>query len=305
MKKLSFVLAVCLLASCFTLFASAADDFDVVVIDGVPCVKDEIILFTNVFYDPDDYTDAEGSEFLGICIVKLKALFTCKTDEELKAWQDKVGDLYSYCVTIDGKIPLKEAIKVLSEQETVLEADINGIIYLDDELDTYTASESPINESNVDEIKLSDAFVSSVFELTFEEELDVSQFGGEEKGYLFGVGVEQIEKNDSESGFSYIVTVDGRIPNGLVKTIFEGADGVLSVTKFTTYGNGDVNNDGTVDSFDYILVKRLCQATYRGFLSQLGKADVNLDGTVDKFDYILVKRHVLGTYEIIGGQIIP
>lgn len=305
MKKTSIALVICLLISCLTSFVVSADDFDVVVIDGVPCVKDEVVLSTNVFYDPDDYTNAEGTEFLGIRIVKLKALFPCKTDEELKAWQEKVGDLYLYCVKTDGKIPLKDAIKALSEQKTVLAADVNAIIDLDDELDTYTASESPINESNVDEIKASDSFVSSVFELTFEEELDVSQFGGEEKGYLFGVGVEQIEKNDSESGFSYIVTVDGRIPNGLVKTIFEGADGVLSVTAFTTYGNGDVNNDGTVDSFDYILVKRLCQATYRGFLSQLGKADVNLDGTVDKYDYILVKRHVFGTYEIIGGQIIP
>ena len=298
MRKLCFVLVICLLASCFTLFASAADDWEEVIVDGVPCLKDEVVLSTNVFYDPDDYTNAEGTEFLGIRIVKLEALFPCETDEELKAWQEKMGDLYLYCVKTDGKIPLKDAIKVLSEQKTVLEADVNAIIYPEDEFDTYIASESPINESNVDEIKVRDSFVSSVFELTLEEELDVSQFGGEEKGYLFGVGIEQIEKTDSESGFSYTVTVDGKIANAIVKRVFEGADGVLSVTAFTTYGNGDVNGDGTVDSFDYILVKRLCQATYRGKLSQLGKADVNLDGTVDKYDYILVKRHVLGTYKI-------
>lgn len=301
MRKLCFVLVICLLASCFTLFASAADDWEEVIVDGVPCLKDEVVLSTNVFYDPDDYTNAEGTEFLGIRIVKLEALFPCKTDEELKAWQEKMGDLYLYCVKTDGKIPLKDAIKLLSEQEAVLEADVNAIIYPEDS-ETYIASESPINESNVDEIKLSDTFVSSVFELTFEEELDVSQFGGEEKGYLFGVGVEKI---DPVIGFSYLVTVDGKIANAIVKRVFEDADGVLSVTAFTTYGNGDVNGDGKVDSFDYILVKRLCQATYRGKLSQLGKADVNADGTVDKYDYILVKRHVLGTYEIIGGQIIP
>ena len=300
MRNLCFGLVICILASCLVMFAGAEEDFDVVVIDGVPCVKDEVVLSTNVFYDPDDYTNAEGTEFLGIRIVKLKALFPCKTDEELKAWQEKMGDLYPYCVKTDGKISLKDAIKALSEQKTVLAADVNAIIEPEDS-ETYIASESPINESNVDEIKLRDSFVSSVFELTFEEELDVSQFDGEEKGYLFGVGIEQIEKTDSESGFSYTVTVDGKIANAIVKRVFEGADGVLSVTAFTTYGNGDVNNDGTVDSFDYILVKRLCQATYRGFLSQLGKADVNADGTVDKYDYILVKRHVLGTYEIIGG----
>ena len=304
MKKTSIALVICLLISCLTSFVVSADDFDVVVIDGVPCVKDEVVLSTNVFYDPDDYTNAEGTEFLGVRIVKLKALFPCKTDEELKAWQEKVGDLYPYCATIDGEISLEDAIKVLSEQKTVLEAGLNAVIYPEDS-ETYIASESPINESNVDEIKLSDSFVSSVFELTFEEELDVSQFDGEEKGYLFGVGIEQIEKTDSESGFSYTVTVDGKVANAIVKRVFEGADGVLSVTAFTTYGNGDVNNDGTVDSFDYILVKRLCQATYRGFLSQLGKADVDLDGTVDKYDYILVKRHVLGTYTIDNEQIIP
>ena len=97
MRKLCFVLAVCLLASCFTLFASAADDWEAVIVDGIPCLKDEVVLSTNVFYDPDDYTNAEGTEFLGIRIVKLKALFPCETDEELKAWQEKMGDLYLYC----------------------------------------------------------------------------------------------------------------------------------------------------------------------------------------------------------------
>ncbi len=305
MKKICFVLVLCLLVSCFTTFVSAEDDFEVVIIDGIPCVKDEIVLLTNVFCDPDDYTNAEGTEFLGICIVELRALFSCKTNEELKAWQEKMGDLYPYCVKTDGKISLKDAIKVLSEQETVSAAELNAISWIDEiEFGTFTASESPVDESNVEEARVGDWLIAPKFIITTETELDMMQFGGEEKGYLYGVGIETVEQIESEDGFSYLVTVDTTIPYSIVKQAFESAEGVLSVKAFSTYGNGDVNKDGVIDKFDYILVKRLCLGTYRGLISQLGISDINLDGTVDKFDYILVKRNVLGTYKIADAMAI-
>ena len=59
---------------------------------------------------------------------------------------------------------------------------------------------------------------------------------------------------------------------------------------------GDVDNDGDVDSIDYLFIKRYCLNTYDLDEDALTRADINKDGSVDTVDYLLVKRIVLGTY---------
>ena len=61
---------------------------------------------------------------------------------------------------------------------------------------------------------------------------------------------------------------------------------------------GDVNNDGTIDQFDYILVKRHYFETRLLTDDELLRADVNIDGVIDQFDYILISRHYFGSYVI-------
>ncbi len=61
---------------------------------------------------------------------------------------------------------------------------------------------------------------------------------------------------------------------------------------------GDVNNDGTIDQYDYILVKRHYFETRILTDDEMTRADVNKDETVDQFDYILIARHYFGTFEI-------
>lgn len=63
---------------------------------------------------------------------------------------------------------------------------------------------------------------------------------------------------------------------------------------------GDVNGDGEIDKYDYILVKRSVLGTIELDEDQLVAADVNKKDGVEKYDYILVKRYVLGTYKIEG-----
>ena len=63
---------------------------------------------------------------------------------------------------------------------------------------------------------------------------------------------------------------------------------------------GDVNADGAIDQFDYILVKRHYFETRLLTDDELPRADVNQDGAIDQFDYILIKRHYFGTF-VIGG----
>ncbi|MBR6563777.1 MAG: discoidin domain-containing protein, partial [Clostridia bacterium] len=65
-------------------------------------------------------------------------------------------------------------------------------------------------------------------------------------------------------------------------------------------GSGDVNNDGTINQYDYILVKRHYFGTRLLTDDEMSRADANADGTVNQFDYILICRHYFGTY-VIGG----
>ncbi len=61
---------------------------------------------------------------------------------------------------------------------------------------------------------------------------------------------------------------------------------------------GDVNNDGKIDQYDYILVKRHYFETRVLSESEALRADVNKDGKVDQYDYILIARHYFGTFVI-------
>ena len=61
---------------------------------------------------------------------------------------------------------------------------------------------------------------------------------------------------------------------------------------------GDVNADGAINQYDYILVKRHYFGTRLLSDSEIKPADVNGDGEVNQYDYILIKRHYFGTYTI-------
>lgn len=64
------------------------------------------------------------------------------------------------------------------------------------------------------------------------------------------------------------------------------------------YKLGDVNNNGEIEKYDYILVKRAAMGTVGLDEAQKLAADVNKGGAVEKYDYILIKRHVMNTYLI-------
>ena len=68
---------------------------------------------------------------------------------------------------------------------------------------------------------------------------------------------------------------------------------------------GDVNMDGAIDQFDYILIKRAYFETIELNDAQKELADVNADGVIDQFDYILVKRHYFETFKIEGVVEVP
>ncbi len=61
---------------------------------------------------------------------------------------------------------------------------------------------------------------------------------------------------------------------------------------------GDVDGNGAIDQFDYLLVKRAYFNTYALTADEENRADVDQSGEVDQMDYLYIKRHYFNTYVI-------
>ena len=87
--------------------------------------------------------------------------------------------------------------------------------------------------------------------------------------------------------------ISGLALNGLAKT--EDAFGE-DPTAYDEVLYGDVNQDGKLNSLDYLLVKRAVMGSYRlpeG--RETLAADIDGNGKVNAIDYLLLKRIILGT----------
>lgn len=58
---------------------------------------------------------------------------------------------------------------------------------------------------------------------------------------------------------------------------------------------GDANQDGSISSLDYMVVKNYIMGTSSLSGDGLVAADANEDGTVSSLDYMLIKNHIMGT----------
>ncbi len=77
--------------------------------------------------------------------------------------------------------------------------------------------------------------------------------------------------------------------------VFEG-DEVTDPDPKPYYVTGDVNADGSVDSADYLLVKRACFGSYTLTEDETVRANVDGSDKVDSVDYVLVKRIAFGSF---------
>ncbi len=82
------------------------------------------------------------------------------------------------------------------------------------------------------------------------------------------------------------------------ETIASGDTVITDNASYTAWVLGDVSENGEVDQFDYILIKRNYFQTYTFNDRESFVADINKDGVVDEFDYILAKRIYFETYSL-------
>lgn len=119
-------------------------------------------------------------------------------------------------------------------------------------------------------------------------------------------------KDDAMSGYRYTVLFENPVEANFIKvTVGNTAKTIVLVEELAAYGthegvlapvvsegNGDVNDDGKVDSVDYLLLKRYCFNSYTLSLEEKTRGDLNKDGIINSVDYVLVRRIAFGTYEI-------
>jgi len=65
---------------------------------------------------------------------------------------------------------------------------------------------------------------------------------------------------------------------------------------------GDLNEDGSINSTDYAMMKRHILDISKLSGQPLANADVDASGKVDSTDYALMKRHILGIITVFPGQ---
>ena len=85
----------------------------------------------------------------------------------------------------------------------------------------------------------------------------------------------------------------GYVRTGHVLSDGEGVHLILVV-------RGDAFDDGEINTYDYIAIKRYCMQTVSFSQAQLLASDINSDGEINTYDYILVKRHCMNTFDING-----
>ena len=125
---------------------------------------------------------------------------------------------------------------------------------------------------------------------TFAKDITFKAYLGEFEEAVAIEGETEKTLGDFESGLYYCVITYG-----------EGIKLVSAPAYLEKpYTLGDVNADGKIDQFDYILVKRHYFETRVLTEDEMLPADANCDGEVNQYDYILIRRHYFGTY-VIGG----
>lgn len=98
-------------------------------------------------------------------------------------------------------------------------------------------------------------------------------------------------KSDSNCALAF--NLAGSTYNGATVTV----DNMSLVKKSaSTFGYGDINGDGSVDSLDYGLLRKYLLGKINSFEYEYGEkaADVNADSEIDSIDLVLIRMYLLG-----------
>lgn len=294
-RKLCLVLTLCLLFSAFSLCANAyyhEEEYEAY--EGWSFVKGEITIVTTEKLDMTAFEGEGPFDFFGISIVEIEDFYA--------RYEDIINtDKGGYIIKVAPEVDTVEALQQLSEAEGIERAFFDYWVKPDNDYDQYHPKHSPFAGKTPEELEANHFFAPDELTVYLNYELDLTEFEGEGKHYLYGVCIDTVTNVDSEEdgvyGY-YIKFGEQYMYNSEAIWVLMCNEDVVSVDYKSTYGNGDINADGEVDSYDYSLAKRMHFETYMPYYDELGYADVNRDSYVDVYDYILLKRVHFGTYTV-------
>ncbi len=90
----------------------------------------------------------------------------------------------------------------------------------------------------------------------------------------------------------------GKISVSKSLVVLDGGFDMEYVKAEVPFTRGDVNDDGEINQYDYILVKRHYFQTRILTDAEMLAADANNDGAINQYDYILIRRHYFKTFTI-------
>ncbi len=281
MKKTLLILLSCIIIFATTPFCvNATEDIEAYIeaYDGIAYHKGVIHILATEFVDHSDYVGEGPFDFFGVSIIEFQVGATA---EQLQ------NGLELYWVTVSPEFDTREALEIISNDEGVYMASMMKVIT--DPWDGYTAAD--FSGMTAEERLALDAFIPDEITVCLDYELDLTTFASDTVNYLFGVAISEINRAEVADGYVYNLKFgDQEMENHLAVQVLEANENVLWTDYESTYGNGDINGDGKVDSSDYLLAKRICFNSYTPSDYEAGYADVNNDGAVDSADYVLLKR---------------
>ncbi len=126
--------------------------------------------------------------------------------------------------------------------------------------------------------------------------------------YILGasekLGVEQVKALFENNPELLEVDLNGKAYAGTGATVaLKNTDGEVLQT-LTLIIKGDCDGSGTVNSFDYLLIRSTVLGLFTPDDIQKIAADLVPNGNIDSMDYLLARSHVLGIYNIFTGQAI-
>lgn len=164
--------------------------------------------------------------------------------------------------------------------------------------------DSPLINMTLDERTQHPLMLYKVFFINTTEPIDFDSLAEGNALYLYGVQIHSIHEIKEGEGYyngdyTYIVSIveTESIDATVAKTVISSHENVEDISSITKYGCGDIDADGEITSFDYLLLKRIYFETYYPTVEEIGYADMDRDGVITTFDYVCLKRYYYGTLD--------
>ena len=226
-----------------------------------------------------------------------------KSDEELEAYLDTIPgrglnsreDLVNFLELvdnapvprlIDGEISAIEYHPKYDELDIFIEASNGDRVHLE-----YYLSMDPsegVERFSSDKSTLSQPVKSQDERITVYSQV--------KEPHISGIGEMVRWALTLDDTFVYVVHYATAGSDADAETVF-GNPEIKKISELSHEAlNGDINDNGEIDSMDYVLLKRAYFGTY--IFKNQAVGDINGNGQIDSMDYVLLKRAYFGTYDI-------